>query len=177
MTEKNPPPAQSVMLRSKGTVQKNYPVKLLVSNIKNGKLSGGEEISLDENRWVRLDRHPQLVGYFQGSADSPSPDKKQLGRFTEKVEGFFLDLSQRAKGKRDQMNLLYEGSGVKKVIDVVADRTTESIDILSGAKILEEVRIRLDQQDKYNDLLATKLAEALEEISALKKIIKGMANK
>lgn len=67
MAEKKPP-AKIVMLRDKGRVQKNYPVKLLVSNIKKGELSGVEEISEDGIHWTRIDKHPQLIGYFRPAA-------------------------------------------------------------------------------------------------------------
>lgn len=169
-------PAKTITLRDKVGIQPNYPVRLLIQNIKSGELSGVEEISADGKNWVRIDQHPQLTEYFQIPLLDIEEDKNRLTRLTDKLKTFSIDLSQKTKNKYDDISLLYEESRVKKVIDKVKDRTTENIDIISGTKILDEVRIRLDKQDQYNDLLATKLAEALEEISTLKKKIESIGD-
>ena len=58
----------------------------------------------------------------------------------------------------------------KEIIETavkVPGRVSDQFDILTGKKILEEVQKRLANQDKYNDVLATKLVEALERIKIL----------
>lgn len=51
-----------------------------------------------------------------------------------------------------------------KQVSVAAN---ENLNIISGKKILDEVKERLEQQDRYNDVLATKLQEVMERLSRL----------
>lgn len=51
----------------------------------------------------------------------------------------------------------------------ISDVASEHLDQVSGKKILETVEHRLEMQTEYNDLLATKLEEALSRIEALEK--------
>ena len=53
-----------------------------------------------------------------------------------------------------------------------ADALTSRMDELSGEKMYKEVEERLNLQDKYNDVIATKLHEALERIQKLEEIAK-----
>jgi hypothetical protein len=59
-----------------------------------------------------------------------------------------------------------EAAGARKVMD----RAGEKFDEVSGKKILEEVKKLIETQSIYNDVLATKLQEALDRISALEKV-------
>ena len=43
------------------------------------------------------------------------------------------------------------------------------MDVISGKKLLELVEQRLELQAQYNDVLATKLDEALQRIAALER--------
>ena len=63
----------------------------------------------------------------------------------------------------------YEESGAKKHIHTIKTKSGEKLDVISGQAMYGLVQERLDLQDRYNDLLATKLHEALERISELEK--------
>lgn len=59
-------------------------------------------------------------------------------------------------------------SKLRETTDIASDH----LDKLSGKKILELVESRLDTQTQYNDILASKLEEALSRISVLEEKIK-----
>jgi len=75
------------------------------------------------------------------------------------------------KGKVDESTekakALLDESGVTEQLKKVSDQTGEQFDKISGAKILQLVEERLEIQKKYNDILATKLEEALSRIKKL----------
>jgi hypothetical protein len=58
-------------------------------------------------------------------------------------------------------------TGVTEIASRVADTVGEEFDKISGKKILELVEERLALQARYNDILASKLDEALQRITAL----------
>jgi hypothetical protein len=58
-------------------------------------------------------------------------------------------------------------AGVTEVASTVADTVGEEFDKLSGKKILDLVEERLALQARYNDILASKLEEALQRIAVL----------
>ena len=63
-----------VSIRRSGKVVRNVRTHLLVSEIKQGRLKEGDEISADEKFWVRLDNHYQLSSYFPTDSSSASRD-------------------------------------------------------------------------------------------------------
>jgi len=67
---------------------------------------------------------------------------------------------------------LLEESGVKDKALLVTEKVSGHLDTLSGQKLLELVEQRLTLQAQYNDILATKLEEALNRINELEKFIK-----
>lgn len=62
---------------------------------------------------------------------------------------------------------LFESSGVTDAATHFSGAAGDTLDTLSGAKILALVEERLEIQSKYNDILATKLEEALSRIKLL----------
>jgi len=76
---------------------------------------------------------------------------------------------EHAKKISEGVSSKYEESGAKKHIDMIKTKSGEKLDVISGQAMYEIVQERLDLQDRYNDLLATKLHEALERISKLEK--------
>lgn len=58
-----------------------------------------------------------------------------------------------------------------------ASKVSNSVDVVSGAKLLAEVREMITLQEKYNDTLATKLEEALQRIAVLEAFLKQGASK
>lgn len=60
-----------------------------------------------------------------------------------------------------------DGKGITEHVSKAYDTTQQHLDAVSGAKIRRLVEERLELQEKYNDILATKLFEALQKIEAL----------
>jgi hypothetical protein len=58
----------------------------------------------------------------------------------------------------------------------VSKRMGDSVDVLTGVKLLEVVQEMLQAQEEYNDILATKLDEALTRIAVLEAVIQGNAD-
>lgn len=64
-----------------------------------------------------------------------------------------------------------------EVVKDASRRVGDSFDVLTGVKLLEVVQEMLQAQEEYNDILATKLDEALTRIALLEAIIvKGGVN-
>lgn len=80
-------------------------------------------------------------------------------------------LKEHAKKISEGVSSAYVESGVKKHLETAITKSGEQLDVLSGQAMYELVQERLALQDRYNDLLATKLHEALERISELEKIL------
>lgn len=57
------------------------------------------------------------------------------------------------------------------VVKTTANRVSEGLDVISGVKLLEIVQETLELQEKYNDVLAGKLEEALLRIADLENAI------
>ena len=64
-----------------------------------------------------------------------------------------------------------DSTGISDTAGRVAEVTGDQLDILSGAKVLELVEERLAIQSQYNNILATKLEEALDRIKKLEEAI------
>ena len=63
----------------------------------------------------------------------------------------------------------YVESGAKGKVEVFESQVSGKLDEISGQAMYQLVQERLAEQDRFNDLLATKLHEALERISELEK--------
>ena len=63
----------------------------------------------------------------------------------------------------------YEESGAKGKVDVVRTQIFGKLDEISGQAMYQLVQEHLAEQERFNDLIATKLHEALERISELEK--------
>ncbi len=60
-----------------------------------------------------------------------------------------------------------EQTGAKKVIKDTSGAVVGKLDQVSGKRLIELLEQKLRVQDEYNDVLATRLAEALERIAKL----------
>jgi len=60
-----------------------------------------------------------------------------------------------------------EQRGVKQALGSAAGAVVDRLDQVTGKQLVELLEARLRMQDEYNDVLATRLAEALERIAAL----------
>lgn len=56
---------------------------------------------------------------------------------------------------------------IGETLDDIQKKLGDVSDNVSGAKVLEQANALIEQQRKYNDVLATRLAEALDEIKNL----------
>jgi neutral trehalase len=80
---------------------------------------------------------------------------------------------QDAKEYMDEKGITEKAEiGIKKAQEL-AELASDNFDKVSGKRILELVEGRLFLQTQYNDILATKLEEALARIAELEKKING----
>ena len=71
-----------------------------------------------------------------------------------------------------------EQRGVKQALGSAAGAVVDRLDQVTGKQLVELLEARLRMQDEYNDVLATRLAEALERIAALEeKVSHGLATR
>ena len=80
-----------VSIRRSGRVVRNVLTQSLISDIKQGRLKRDDEISADEKKWIRLDRHYQLASYFltqnpSSSEDLPPDVKKHLSELSQMLK-------------------------------------------------------------------------------------------
>ena len=75
----------------------------------------------------------------------------------------------KAKDLASDAQLKYEESGAKGKADAVLSQISGKLDEISGQAMYQLVQERLAEQDRFNDLLATKLHEALERVSEVEK--------
>jgi predicted nucleic acid-binding Zn-ribbon protein len=69
----------------------------------------------------------------------------------------------------EQTQKVLDETGISEFAGRVSKSANEQLDSVSGAKMLALVEERLQIQDHYNDILATKLQEALDRIEELEK--------
>ena len=75
------------------------------------------------------------------------------------------------KGTRTAKSWIDE-TGVTGKLNEASNFTGETLDTLTGAKIMQLIQERMVIQEQYNDVLATKLEEALQRIGELEKQVK-----
>ena len=78
-------------------------------------------------------------------------------------------LYKSALGQAGHLSDQYQNSRAREYVETVMKQTGQGLDTISGKAMYELVRYRLDLQDRYNDLLATKLQEALDRIDQLER--------
>lgn len=66
-----------------------------------------------------------------------------------------------------------EQRGVKQALGSAAGAVVDRLDQVTGKQLVELLEERLRMQDEYNDVLATKLAEALERINSLEEKLRN----
>lgn len=95
----------------------------------------------------------------------------------ERVAESVSDVSERISGKAASI-AASAGEGIDSIYKTIDDNTpqvikdtknrvVESVDVLTGNKILQTVLDMVELQERYNDVLASKLEEALTRISIL----------
>lgn len=86
-----------------------------------------------------------------------------------RVSGDNSSAMTRTRDIASNIQVKYEASGAKGKIDAVQRHVSGKLDEISGQAMYQLVEQRLAEQDRFNDLLATKLHDALERISQLEK--------
>lgn len=66
-----------------------------------------------------------------------------------------------------------EQRGVKQAFGSAAGAVVDRLDQVTGKQLVELLEERLRMQDEYNDVLATKIAEALERIATLEEKLRN----
>lgn len=79
--------------------------------------------------------------------------------------------------KAKQAKEFLDEKGVTEKATEITSAASDQLDAVSGKKILDLVEERLEMQSGYNDILATKLEEALLRIKQLEATISEMKNK
>ncbi len=70
-----------------------------------------------------------------------------------------------------------EATGIPQRLGDAKDTIGEKLDEVTGKRLVDLLEVRLEKQDMYNDVLATRLAEALGRISQLEQEIQGLKGK
>ncbi len=104
----------------------------------------------------------RLKGTLKGITDTTKNKVNKVVDSNRKPVTKARDLATDAKRR-------YVESGAKGKVDAVQSQVSGKLDEISGQTMYQLVQDRLAEQDRFNDILATKLHEALERISDLEK--------
>ena len=97
----------------------------------------------------------------------------ELGKQTYAVAGSAVEASKQAyagstlESAVNYVDAQLEERGAKQAISSTAGAVVGKLDEVTGKRLVELLEKRLQKQDAYNDILATRLAEALQRISVL----------
>jgi hypothetical protein len=135
-----------------------------------------EAVDLEFKTDLELDATKRSKNQFWGMA------KKVLGDASTHVSNAGVAVSSKAAsfgssgvakatevGKQTFIaaNAAIDASGAKETIKATASVVSGKLDEVSGKRLVELLEKKLAIQDSYNDILATRLAEALDRIKAL----------
>jgi|GEM_PF-6421349 len=70
-----------------------------------------------------------------------------------------------------------EASGARQAITATASVVSEKLDEVSGKRLVELLEKKLQIQDSYNNILATRLAEAIVRISVLEERVNQLISR
>lgn len=70
-----------------------------------------------------------------------------------------------------------EATGIPQRLGDTKDTIGEKLDEVTGKRLVDLLEVRLEKQDMYNDVLATRLAEALDRISQLEHEMQDLKRK
>jgi predicted RNase H-like nuclease (RuvC/YqgF family) len=92
-------------------------------------------------------------------ADKASSAAKEAGEYAKDAGEYLQGKAQEGWEKLDP--------DTQAAIEEVAEKTVEKKQEISGEKMHQEVTEMIQKQEEYNDLLASKLSEALKRIEKL----------
>ena len=114
---------------------------------------------------------------FSGLGNLLTDASEKISRKTGELFNEDAFLGKHSKTVAGKVSATYEGAGIKHFVDTASDFTEDKFDVVSGQAMYELVQERLILQDRYNDILATKLYEALEKIKNLEEKISRLETK
>jgi len=105
----------------------------------------------------------EKAGKWAGKVGSALKDGMNTAKSEYKKSAIKKKVDRGAQGTKQFL----DDKGITDTAKMVAQSASSKLDTMSGAKTLQLVEERLALQEKYNDILATKLDEALKRIEAL----------
>ena len=92
-----------------------------------------------------------------------------LGAAFTKLKGEYADsdLKRQVEEYASQTKQFLDEKGITDKAAEAYQTTQEHLDTVSGARLLQLVEERLTLQEKYNDILATKLEELIQRVEKL----------
>ena len=112
-----------------------------------------------------LKKNGKISGFWGDAKAKVGETKGRLQSSAEKTASDYK-VSERIHQVRNTV-----GENTPDFVKTTAGKVNSSLDTVSGAKLLAEVREMVSLQEKYNDVLATKLEEALQRIQVLEAIV------
>ncbi len=105
--------------------------------------------------------------------------KKSLSDYVKKARGVVKASGVEGKVQMSAKRVqeILDEYGVSRTIAEISATASDQLDAISGAKLLQLVEQRLELQARYNDILATKLDEALTRIELLEIEIAKLTNR
>jgi len=102
------------------------------------------------------------------------PERDVRGRISDSLGSVWGCVRDKSRGVRkataghaERFGDQYRNSRAGELTASMIKQAGEGLDTVSGKAMYDLVKERLDLQDRYNDLLATKLQEALDRIDEL----------
>ena len=87
----------------------------------------------------------------------------------EMTAGTAKHIAQASSAAFEYLDDAVDHHAIKDAIVDAAEAVGDRLDQVTGKKLVELLEAKLRRQDEYNDILATRLAEALQRIAAIEK--------
>ena len=115
------------------------------------------------------DMKKSAINFFKKATVVASETASTLSETASTIKNEYSksDLKKEVDLKLKDTKEILDEAGISKKAAELSSYSTEQLDKVSGKKILELVEEKLETQDRYNNILATKLEEALDRIAEL----------
>ena len=119
--------------------------------------------------WKKLEEESLMKNLKEYSSSLLEKTSETIGDVLQSAQETYdrSDVKKKVDKASEQTFKVLEKTGVPKVAKTVYKEADKHIDTFTGVKILELVEERLTIQSRYNDILATKLEEALRRIEEI----------
>jgi hypothetical protein len=116
-----------------------------------------------------------------GAAKTAEISKQTLGVASDVTLAAIETSKQAYSGSKLESAVKYldgelDQRGAKKAVKDTAEAVVGKLDQVTGKRLIELLEAKLKIQDTYNDVLATRLAEALERIARLEARVSELPN-